>query len=108
MTVWHTNLSSRWQDFPLSQQIMMINNELNRAANNIEYPQEYANSLERALELCDLCSADERWRGNRLKELRRARMILAGMYLTPPQSNTVLMRQLMSLDVDCWRAYGGD
>ena len=62
--------------------MLMIANELNRAANWIEKSQNLESNMcyERAFELIDLTVEDNKWRG-RLKELLRLREILAELYL---------------------------
>jgi hypothetical protein len=104
MTLWHKSLSKRWRDFPRFQQILMICNELNRAKNNLNYPKEYSNCIERALELCDLCTDDDQWNDNRLYELRRARTVLAEIYYSKLQPNTKpIMNAILSLDSESWK-----
>jgi len=103
MTLWHKSLANRWQDFPRFQQIIMICNELNRAKNNLNYPKEYSNCLERALELCDLCSDNDQWNDNRLYELRRARRFFAEVYNSKLPINTKpIMNVILSLDSKSW------
>ncbi len=93
-------MSSRVSSF---QQILMICNELNRAQNNRAYPEEYANCLERALELCDLCSDDDQWDNHRLLELRRARYVIAEIYHTKKQLDTLqLLDVILALDSTSW------
>ena len=46
--VWHKSLQKRFHEFPVHQQLLMVANELNRAQNLINDPQEYKNCLERA------------------------------------------------------------
>ena len=104
MTIWHKSLSSRWQDFTRSQQILMVCNELNRADNNQNYPKEYSNCPERALELCDLCSESDQWKDRRLYEMRRARRVIAEVYNSKLLSNTKpIMNVLLSLDSESWK-----
>lgn len=79
----HKNLKEeKWFSYPQSQQVIMIANELNRAKNFIltEDFREVNGCYERAFELVDITSADPRWKGNQLKELRRFREILAQQY----------------------------
>ena len=103
MTLWHKSLANRLQDFPRFQQIIMICNELNRAKNNLNYPKEYSNCLERALELCDLCSDNDQWNDNRLYELRRARRVIAEVYNSKLPINTKpIMNVILSLDSKSW------
>ena len=103
MTMWHKSLANCWHEFPRFQQILMICNELNRAKNNINYPKEYSNCLERALELCDLCSDNDQWNDNRLYELRRARRVIAEVYNSKLPINTKpIMNVILSLDSKSW------
>ena len=81
----------------------MICNELNRAQNNIDYPEEYSNCLERALELCDFCSNDDLWKNRRLYELRRARYVLSEMYHSKQLTGThSISNAILMLDPESW------
>ena len=85
----HKNLNEeKWFRYSLSQQVLMIANELNRVKNFIlsnRFP-EVNSCYERAFELIDLTSADPKWSGNRLKELRRFRELLAQQYISEEKS----------------------
>ncbi len=106
MNRWHKSLQDRWSQFTFGEQILMIANELNRANNNLKYPEEYSNSLERALELIDFCSSDLKLNSNLLKELRRARMITAQLYVKKiPQETQQLQNQLLGLSSKCWNLF---
>ncbi len=108
MPVWHKNLRGRFHTFPQYQQIIMVANELNRAQNMITVPLEYHNALERALELTDFLSADERWKP-KLKELRRAREIMAMFYDNPTPTDTrVLQKCFVQLDASAWNYLRGN
>ena len=104
----HRNLTSdRWQRLSRAQQVLMIANELHRAGNWIakDAPDEANTCYERALELCDLTGEDRRWRSNRLRELRRFRELLAGLYSSEKKdlrSNEHLYRGLIQLDPEAW------
>jgi len=83
--VLHKNLSlEKWATRSKGQQILMIANELNRAANFISSGKINAVNLcyERAFELTDLTSSDPKWRGHG-RELRRFRELLAMQYINP-------------------------
>lgn len=72
----------KWSKFTPTQQILMIANELNRARNWIARgdTEEVNNCYERAFELLDLTIA-MKYRKNLVKELLRAREVLALLYL---------------------------
>lgn len=71
----------KWSGYSRGQQILMIANELNRAGNllNQDMLDEVNNCYERALELADLTTSDNKWKG-RSRELRRFREVLASLY----------------------------
>ena len=107
MPIWHKTLQERFSTLPTFQQILMVANELNRAQNMLTIPQEYHNALERALELTDFISADKRW-STKLKELRRAREVMAMLYNnTEPQSTIVLQKCFIQLDSKTWKYMNG-
>ena len=102
MTRWHVNLAARFADFPKHQQLLMVANELNRAEHLRTNPREYRKALERAMELIDLLSSDDRWRPA-LGELRRGREMMAQLYISPtPASTTALQRTLIQLNATAW------
>lgn len=79
----HIHLTlEKWFSYPKGQQILMIGNELNRAANWIKKRQNLETDMcyERAFELIDLTVEDSKWKGH-LRELLRLREILAELYL---------------------------
>ncbi|MEJ2053504.1 MAG: hypothetical protein P8X42_06250 [Calditrichaceae bacterium] len=100
--VHHKNLSiEKWSRYTKGQQILMIGNELNRAKNLLEKNMmpEVKNCYERAMELTDLISGDQKWRG-RLKELRRFREVLSELYLDDagnPALNYKLYKTLIEM-----------
>ncbi|MBN1482045.1 hypothetical protein EH223_07295 [candidate division KSB1 bacterium] len=107
MPVWHKTLKERFATVPMYQQVIMVANELNRAQNMLTVPHEYRNALERALELTDFLSADARWR-NKLKEVRRAREVMAMFYHDPqPRDTHVLQRCFIQLDCEAWKYLNG-
>ncbi|MBN1560793.1 hypothetical protein JW998_11120 [candidate division KSB1 bacterium] len=107
MPVWHKTLRDRFSLLPTYQQVLMVANELNRAQNMIEAPLEYKNALERALELTDFISADGRW-SKRLREIRRAREVMAMFYHHPrPQDTRILQKCFIQLDSGAWRYING-
>ncbi len=79
----HKKLSpKKWQLYSKGQQILMIGTELNRAKNWIDKKQNFETNqcYERAFELIDLTIEDSKW-ANGLKELLRARELLADLYV---------------------------
>lgn len=104
--LWHPALEKRWNQLPVYQQILMICNELNRAANLEQDPKEYKNALERALELMDFSIDDSRTRPC-MKEFLRARELVAMQYAGHESSPLPdIMRGLIQLNSDAW-AYAG-
>ncbi len=73
-----------WRRYDFPTQILMIANELNRAANALrrDDPDAATLALARALELADLTAEVNRQR-NLLRELRRWRGLAAEEYLNP-------------------------
>ncbi|HNW59859.1 MAG TPA: hypothetical protein PKI62_09305 [bacterium] len=103
MSRWHKTLADRFGSFPKHQQLLMVANELNRASHQLDDAREYSNCLERALELLDLLSGENHWRPA-LRELRRARQLIAQCYIGPqPVEVQALMRTLIQLDPAAWR-----
>jgi len=104
----HKGLSEqKWFAYPRYKQILMIANELNRAANLIELGKFDQVNLcyERAFELTDLTSADIKWKG-RLKELRRFREALGWNYVAAekcPRLNEMLYKGLIQLSPEAYR-----
>lgn len=74
----------RWATFTLAEQMGNIGSEVDRAfharARGDAARAELA--FARALELFDLTGADERWRGARRREQRRARELFCATFLT--------------------------
>ena len=61
---------------------------------------------ERAFELTDLTSADPRWQGNRLRELRRFRELLAQQFVSNDKNELInhqLYRGLLQLSPEAYR-----
>lgn len=107
MGVWHKTLSSRFQNFPQHQQLLMVANELNRSHNMLDNVQEYKFSLERAMELLDFLCSDTRWL-SALRELRRAREVIAGYYISSKPIDTAsLQKCLILLNVSAWEMVNG-
>jgi len=83
MEVLHKDLAGgRWLEFSLAEQMGNIGSEVGRATKwqnkgNIESRDK---ALDRAFELLGFTMADIRWRGNRLKEICRAREVLADVF----------------------------
>ncbi len=81
----HSSLSpERWSTFSLDQQILMIGNEMNRAA-KVMRPEDSASrqrSYERILRLVDL-TVEVQQRRNLRRELLRWRDLVAALYVRP-------------------------
>ena len=92
--VWHKSLQKRFHTFPVHQQLLMIANELNRAQNLINDPQEYKNCLERALELLDLFLAD--------KSGSLLRNIIAKSYIGEPDEVATMKNALLQMNPTAW------
>jgi hypothetical protein len=74
----HTALAAgRWQTLTLAEQLGNVGSEISRALKAKERGDMrlFAGALDRALELFDLTLADPRWRGQRLREIARAREV---------------------------------
>lgn len=79
----HSTLSpERWAGFPLDQQILMIGNEMNRAAGlmTVQDAARRQSAYARVLQLTDL-TIDTRPRPALLRELLRWRDVVAALYL---------------------------
>ena len=98
--VWHKSLQKRFHGFPVHQQLLMVANELNRAQNLINDPQEYKNCLERALELMDLFLADKS--GSLLRETLRLRDIIAKSYIGEPDEVATIKNILLQMNPTAW------
>ena len=101
----HKNLTpEKWASYPLSQQVLTIANELNRARNCLDrnYPGDAEKCYERAMELTDLTVEDSRWR-SKLKELLRFREVLSELYIAKdPHLNALCLRGLLSFNAEAW------
>jgi hypothetical protein len=103
MNLRHPGLVERMASFPSHQQILMVANELVRAKNLAANPREFKNALERALELLDLLCRNVR-KYDRLRELRRARELIARLYVTPEfVSLPTLIQTFIQLDPTAWK-----
>ncbi len=108
----HPGLTAeRWSRFTLDQQILMIANEMNRAAKLME-PVDLArlrNAYERALELTDLTvSVHSEW-GLR-RELLRWRDLIAQLYVQPqgdPAGHATAYRCLLRFTPEASRQLAG-
>ena len=98
--VWHKSLQNRFHGFPVHHQLLMVANELNRAQNLINDPQEYKNCLERALELMDLFLADKS--GSLLRETLRLRDIIAKSYIGEPDEVATIKNTLLQMNPTAW------
>ena len=83
-----------------AEQLLMVANELNRAQNLINDPQEYKNCLERALELMDLFLADKS--GSLLRETLRLRDIIAKSYIGEPDEVATIKNALLQMNPTAW------
>ena len=92
--VWHKSLQKRIHGFPIHQQLIMVANELNRAQNLINDPQEYKNCLEPALELMDLFLADKS--GSLLRD------IIAKSYIRESDEVATIKNALLQLNPTAW------
>ncbi len=104
----HKQLSEeKWFSYASGQQVLMIANELNRAANFIQKGQFNAVNMcyERAFELTDLTSSDPKWKGIG-RELRRFRELLAEQYAADIKChkiNEMLYFGLLRLSPEAYR-----
>jgi hypothetical protein len=98
----HSGLTAeRWAGFDRDQQILMIGNEMNRAARSIRRHEGDSLSLayERVLRLVDLTVATQARRGFR-RELLRWRDLIAALYVSPepdPAAHAQAFRSLLQL-----------
>lgn len=94
----HAGLTrERWAQFTLDQQILMIGNEMHRAAKLMkpEDRERLRSAYERVLYLCDLTVALHSRRGLR-RELLRWRDLIAQLYIDP-QSDAARHRQVFEV-----------
>lgn len=91
MQIQHKNLAKgKWQELSLMEQMGNIGSEINRAINWKGKDQKFfETAIERAFELIDLTIEDLRWRG-RLKEIGRARELLADALLGGKEYNSTI------------------
>lgn len=98
----HSSLSpERWSSFGLDQQILMIGNEMNRAAKltRSEDRAGLERTYERVLRLVDLTVEVQNRAGLR-RELLRWRDLIAALYVSPepsPQEHAIAFRALLLL-----------
>lgn len=98
--VQHGSLTAeRWAEFSLDQQILMIANEMNRAAKlfAVEDRERLRSSYERVLRLTDLTVEVQRRPGLR-RELLRWRELIAALYIRddpPPDEHRAAFRVLL-------------
>jgi len=78
MPIYHPQLEQRFKTFPPEQQLLMIANELNRAAKLTSSPAETRNTLYRALELLDFARSSSN-ELTRRREIHVARNTLAAI-----------------------------
>ena len=92
MAFFHKNLTQeKWNSLPIEKQILNIAAEMNRAKNwQQKKDRNYMlKSMDRVLELMDLCSDDKKWQGGRLKELLRLRETCGRLYTDERQEISV-------------------
>ncbi len=106
MITWHKSLELRFSTFPVHQQILMICNELNRAANLLDDGEEYKRCIERSLELLDYFIADKN--GHLLRESLRIRDIIAEAYISAPKHTKRIQSTLLQMNPTAWRMLNGD
>jgi len=81
---WHKSFTpEKWSEYTIDRQILMIATEFARAKSLIQKNdiKEVKNCYERAFELLDLSTYDQKW-GKKLKELLRFREYLGNLYLS--------------------------
>lgn len=102
MTTQHAGLSpERWGEFPLERQILMIGNEMNRAAKQFapEDRERLRSAYERVLRLVDLTVAVND-RPSLRRELLRWREVVAAQYIAEdpsPVAHRAAFRCLLQL-----------
>lgn len=106
MKIWHKSLEGRFGSFPVHQQLLMVCNELNRAANTKSDEKEYKDCIERALELLDFSIASGAWQGS-YKELFRGRDQIAKAYISRPGDTKDLQKMLISLNPAAFKLMNG-
>jgi hypothetical protein len=91
MTPLHTSLAEgRWQSLSLAEQLGNVGSEISRAIRwKDKDARLFDGALTRALELLDLTLDDPRWK-SRLKELARARELVADAWCGGEQYGTLL------------------
>jgi hypothetical protein len=100
VTIQHGSLSAeRWSQFSLDQQVLMIANEMNRAAKLMapEDRERLRNAYERTLRLADLTIQANSRRGLR-RELLRWRDLVAALYVgdADPSAHAAALRCLLT------------
>ena len=105
MTTWHNSLESRFSSFPTHQQILMVCNELNRAANLRDDNAEFKSCMERSLELLDYFMADKK--GHLLRESLRIRDIIAEAYISTPKNTRKIQSILLQMNPAAWCMLNG-
>ena len=90
MTVHHELSGGRWWTLGIVEQLANVGSEVGRAlgARRAGRRERADSAFARALELLDLTSADPRWGGRRLREIRRAREELCRLYLGDPSEDS--------------------
>jgi hypothetical protein len=100
ITLWHKSMTpERWKAYSMDRQILMVASEFSRAQNLIGIASLKAlrECYERAMELLDLCTYDEKWMSRR-RELLRFREAMGELYLADSPSremNLLFYKTLM-------------
>ncbi len=90
MKVIHKDLAAgRWFEMSIFEQLGNVGSEVGRAAKwqKQNESEKRDKALERSFDLLDLTITDHRWHGHRLKELCRAREVLADVFYGDNQYN---------------------
>jgi hypothetical protein len=108
MATQHAGLTpERWAGYPLSQQILMIANEMNRAGKLLgsEDGERLRGSYERILALANLTIQVTEQRSLR-REMLRWRDLVAERYVAPrgdAQAHGAIFRALLQLHPEAWK-----
>jgi hypothetical protein len=100
----HGDLSGRWRQMTLMEQLANVGSEVERAirAHESGRADRFDRALARALELFDLTAADPRWHGPRLREILRAREEFCRLFFdetVPAESADGLRRYFLAFAV---------
>lgn len=108
MTIHGDLAAGRWRSLSLAEQMGNIGSEVERAcrARQAGNPERFERAFARAVELFDLTGFDPRWRGARLREIRRAREEFCRLMLEEVDESAVagFQRYFLSLALVARRA----